>query len=127
MHTNETIKNVIDELIQAGTTFDISALDKIYHDQLQVIMIDEESNVNLANKDAFKQLFEAKKTDNSAPLNTWAEYNNVSIKENTAHVLITRKVNLMGIDQKLILSIDLIMEDDRWQVIREVIFVKNME
>ena len=41
-----------------------------------------------------------------------------------AHVIISRKNNLSGRDQILLLSIDLIFEDNRWQVIREVIFLR---
>ncbi|WP_171102042.1 nuclear transport factor 2 family protein [Ruegeria sp. HKCCD7255] len=121
----EAIKAAVDELIAAGTSFDVQALDRIYHDDMRVVMIDMDGNVNEANKAAFKGLFEAKKAEGAAPLNTWAQYNSVTAEDEVGHVMITRKVNLMGQDQILILSIDLIFEDGRWQVTREVIFARD--
>lgn len=116
------VKAAIDELIQAGTTFDIDALERIYHDDMNVVMVDINGSINHANKQAFKGLFEAKKAQGAAALNTDADYKFVEADDVKAHVVITRKVNLMGDDQILILSIDLIFEDNRWQVTREVIF-----
>ncbi|WP_171207980.1 MULTISPECIES: nuclear transport factor 2 family protein [unclassified Ruegeria] len=121
----EAIKAAVDELIAAGTSFDVQALDRIYHDDMRVVMIDMDGNVNEANKAAFKGLFEAKKAEGAAPLNTWAQYNSVTAEDEVGHVMITRKVNLMGQDQILILSIDLVFEDGRWQVTREVIFARD--
>lgn len=120
----EAIKAAVDELIAAGTSFDVQALDRIYHDDMRVVMIDMDGNLNEANKAAFKGLFEAKKAEGAAPLNTWAQYNSVTAEDEVGHVMITRKVNLMGQDQILILSVDLIFEDGRWQVTREVIFAR---
>lgn len=120
----EGVKAAIKALIQAGTTFDINALEEIYHDRLQVISIDQDGNLSIANKAAFKGLFETKKSAGAPPLNTWAVFNHVEVNDKFAHVLITRKVNLTNQDQKLVLSIDLVQEDGRWQVIREVIFAR---
>ncbi len=121
------VKQTILDLIQAGTTFDIAALDRIYHNDMQVVSIDLEGNLNIANKDAFKGLFEMKLKAGDPPLQTWAEFNHIEVKDHTAHVLISRKVNLTGEDQFLVLSIDLVYESDRWQVTREVIFARPDE
>ncbi|WP_303315588.1 hypothetical protein Q4Q34_14740 [Flavivirga abyssicola] len=123
----ESVKNAIQELIKAGTTFDVDTLERIYHDSLQVISIDLEDNVSIADKAAFKGLFETKRKAGSDPLSTWAKFDHVAVNENKAHVLISRKVNLVNEDQYLVLSIDLIWEDDRWQVTREVIFARPDE
>lgn len=123
----EAVKQAIQALIQAGTTFDVDALDRIYHDNLQVITIDLEDNVSIADKVAFKSLFETKRKDGSMPLSTWAKFDHVEVKEKRAHVLISRKVNLVNQDQYLVLSIDLVWEDNRWQVTREVIFARPDE
>lgn len=120
----EEVKAAIQALIQAGTTFDINALEEIYHDRLQVLSIDQDGNLNIADKAAFKGLFETKKSAGAPPLNTWAVFNHVEVNDKSAHVLITRKVNLVDQDQKLVLSIDLVYEDNRWQVTREIIFAR---
>lgn len=125
--TTDGVRQAINELIEAGTTFDVQTLDRIYHADLTVLMIDQSGNVNKANKAEFKGLFEAKKAASEPPLNTWAKFNNVEVAGNSAHVLITRKVKLGETDQKLVLSIDLVFQDGRWQVRREVIFARPDE
>lgn len=118
------VKEVIDDLIQTATNFDIKKLDKIYHDNLIVIMIDVDDNLNTANKETFKAIFKSKKEAGDPPMNTWAKYHKIEVDGDKALVLISRKNNLSGVNQILFLSIDLIFEDNRWQVIREVIFLR---
>lgn len=120
----KSVKDAIQKLIQAGTTFDVDALERIYHNSLQVITIDLEDNVSIADKAAFKGLFETKRKAGSALLNTWAKFDHIELNDEKAHVLISRKVNLANEDQYLVLSIDLVFEDNRWQVTREVIFAR---
>ena len=120
----DDVRDCIENLIKAGTSFDVDALEKIYHDDLQVIMIDEQGQTIVSDKKAFKGLFETKREQGDPPLNTWAEFHRIDATETNAHVLISRKVKLMEDEQRLILSIDLIKEDGRWQVIREVIFAR---
>ncbi len=124
MISKEGVKQSIQDLIQAGTIFDIDALERIYHKNLQVITIDLDDNVSIANKAAFKGLFETKLKNGSKPLSTWAKFDHIQVNDRNSHVLISRKVNLAGDDQYLVLSIDLIFEDNRWQVTREVIFAR---
>ncbi|WP_271784235.1 nuclear transport factor 2 family protein [Aquimarina algiphila] len=116
------VKKTIERLIEAGTSFDVEELESIYHDNLQVIMIDDKGQLMNADKANFKNLFQMKRDNEEAPLNTWAEFNHIEADEQTAHVLITRKVKLTEEERKLVLSIDLVREDNRWQVTREVIF-----
>ena len=118
------VKAVIDALIQTATTYDVEALDRIYHDDLHVVMVDTQDNVNQANKAAFKGLFANKREAGDPPMNTWAKYHNIDVNGETANVLLSRKNNLNGSDMDLFLSIDLRHEDGRWQVIREIIFLR---
>lgn len=117
-----SVKQTIESLIKAGTSFDINELEIIYHNQLEVLFIDSSGNVSTSNKETFKALFQSKKNNNDAPLNSWAHFNHISVNNNKAHVIITRKVNLTDKEDTLTLSIDLTWEQTRWQVKREVIF-----
>lgn len=117
------VKQLIYDLIQSATTFDVDALERIYHDDLQVIMLDPQEQTSLADKAAFKELFASKRDNNEPALNTWADFHRVEADENKGHVLISRKVKLMEDEQKITLSIDLININGNWQVTREVIFV----
>ncbi len=119
-----TVKAAVDELIQTATSYDVNVLERIYHDDLQVIMVDTDDNVNTADKAAFKGLFTSKKEAGDPPMNTWANFHRIDVNGDKAHVLLSRKNDLSGTNMILLLSIDLILEDDRWQVLREVIFLR---
>lgn len=120
----QEVKQLINDLIQTATNYDVEALDRIYHDKMQVIMIDTADNLNTADKTAFQNLFASKSAAGDPPMNTWAKFHRIDVDGNTAHVLLSRKNDLSGQNMDLILSIDLIHEDDRWQVTREVIFLR---
>lgn len=117
------VRQAMDDLIQMATTYDVDTLDRIYHDDLHVVMIDADHNVNIADKPAFKGLFASKRDAGDPPMNTWAKFHRIEIKGDTAHVLLSRKNDLNGTNMDLMLSIDLVLEDRRWQVTREVIFL----
>lgn len=123
--TEKGIKKAIDNLIKVATTFDVEQLELIYHDNLQVIMISPEGQKVISDKEAFKNLFQSKKDNGDVPLSTWAEFYHIEMNEKHGHVILTRKVNLTGQEQQIMLSIDLIWEKERWQVTREVIFTKQ--
>lgn len=131
MSTNESastdVKRAIDELIQTATSYDVDVLDRIYHDDLQVIMIDTADNLNTADKAAFKGLFQSKKEAGDPPMNTWSKYHRIDVHGEKAHVLLSRKNDLSGTNMILLLSIDLVHEDGRWQVLREMIFLRPEE
>ncbi|MBH0021166.1 hypothetical protein I6F40_12515 [Pseudoalteromonas sp. SWXJ133] len=116
------VKEAIDSLIKSASNHDIDALNLIYHDNMQVVMIDPSGQVHKADKVAFKAMIEANK-NNGAPMNTWAKFHHVEANPETGLVVLSRKNNLAGKDMMLDLSIDFVYENGRWQVIREVIFL----
>ncbi len=120
----DDVKQTINDLIQTATNYDVEALERIYHDDMKVVMIDTQHNVNTADKAAFKGLFASKGAAGDPPMNTWAKFHRIDVDGDNAHILLSRKNDLNGQDMDLILSIDLVHEDDRWQVIREVIFLR---
>jgi hypothetical protein len=124
--TNDTqsaaVRATIDALINAGTTSDLSALDQIYHDSMKIHMIDTDNNLMQHDKSSYIAMLKGMVAGNDGQSNTWSEYHSVEAKGDHGHVLITRKVDLGGADRILVLSIDLLFDDDRWQVTREVIF-----
>ncbi|WP_299253583.1 hypothetical protein [uncultured Aquimarina sp.] len=118
------IKETMDSLIKTATNFDLDKLESIYHNDMKIIMIDANGQKMISNKQMFKDLFQSKRDNGDVPLNTWAEFNHIEHNGNKGHVILKRKVNLTGVEQKIALSIDLIWEENRWQVIREVIFTE---
>lgn len=118
------VKSVIEALIQTATSYDLDTLDSIYHDELHVVMVDTSDNVSTADKNVFKGILQAKREAGNPPMNTWAKYHRIEVKGDTANVLLSRKNDLSGQPMILFLSIDLVHEDDRWQVLREVVFLR---
>lgn len=116
------VRETIEALINAGTTADLSALDLIYHDSMQTYMIDTDNTLLQNDKPAFIAMMKSMVEQSGGKPNKWAEFNLVTAGDNHGHVLITRKVAFGDDDRILVLSIDLVFEDDRWQVTREVIF-----
>lgn len=123
----EDVRQAIDELIETATSYDVETLARIYHDDLHVIMIDTDHNVNTADKSTFTELFKMKRDAGDPPMNTWAKYHRIEVDGNNAHILLSRKNDLSGTNMDLILSIDMVLEDQRWQVTREVIFLRPEE
>lgn len=117
------IKAVIDNLIHTATNYDVETLEDIYHNELQVYMLGMTGELQVANKGTFTSLFSQKRDAGDPPMNTWSEFHNIDVKNDSAHVLLSRKNDLSGTPMKLHLSIDLHKSADRWQVIREVIFL----
>lgn len=118
------VKQVIDDLIETATSYDTEVLDRVYHDDMHVLMVDHEDNVNTANKAAFIDLFNSKKAAGDPPMNTWAKYHSIEVNGDDAHVLLSRKNDLSGTDMLLTLSIDLVRSSNLWQVKREVISLR---
>ena len=125
-HTKERVQAKIDELIQKATSYDIESLDRIYHDDLHIIMVDHKDNINIFNKTQFKELFTKKKEAGNDQMNTWVKYHHIHIRGNDAVVALSRVNDLNGEEMKLSCSIDLVFEADRWQVLREEIFLRPL-
>ena len=121
MKNEKDLKLTVENLITAGTTYDMEQLDVIYHNDLQLIMLDPSGQKMVAGKNEIKHMFQMKLDNNEPHLNTWANFHHVEVKGDTGHVLISRKIKMMQEEQDLTLSIDLIWEENRWQVNREVI------
>ncbi|WP_298508085.1 hypothetical protein [uncultured Kordia sp.] len=119
--TENGLQETIEKLIKAGTSFDLVALDELYHEDLQIIMFTAEKQKMLANKTAFMEMFAAKKEANEQDLNTWSAIHHIQVKGDTGLVILDRKVNLTGTENLINLMIDFIWKDNRWQVTREVI------
>lgn len=115
-----SLKKALDELIDHAWKWDLSILDTIYHKDMKIHMLAPEYTLHQMNKPNFIELM---KTQSEASKPTmWAEYHVVEADDTHGHIIISRKVNLTGTEQKITLSIDFMFEDGRWQITREVIF-----
>jgi hypothetical protein len=122
--TEKEVKHKVENLIDIATSYDLDSLANIYHEMLKVTMVSPDGGVSFASKSDFINMFKAKKEAGDPPMNTWAQWHHVEANDSNGRVVLTRKNNLNGTDMKLFLTIDLVLEDGRWQVIREVIYLQ---
>ncbi|WP_231189561.1 nuclear transport factor 2 family protein [Haladaptatus sp. DYF46] len=120
----EEVRQTIERLIENGSQYNVDELDRIYHDDLTIVKIDEVGEVTAIDKAENMALFREKRDSGAEPLSTEAEFNYASGGSDTGHVIVTRKMQLQSRLEKSVFSIHLVQEDGRWQVIQETAFVQ---
>lgn len=126
-HTKEAVRQAMDHLIDRATNFDIEALETIYHKDFHTTLIMPGGEVKTYNKAEFKAHFAKQAEEGKTQLNTWADWHDFHILGNSAVCVLTRKHSGMnGEEMRLLCNIELRYEDDRWQVIREAIFLEPL-
>ncbi|MBC7002769.1 nuclear transport factor 2 family protein [Photobacterium sp. BZF1] len=126
-HTKQAIREAMDHLIDRATNFDIEALETIYHKDFHTTLIMPDSTVQTFNKAEFKAHFAKQAQEGSQQLNTWAEWHDFHILGDSAVCVLSRKHSGMnGEEMKLLCNIELRFEEDRWQVLREQIFLRPL-
>ena len=113
-------------LIENGSNYNIDMLENLYHKDLKIIKIDEKGKVDEIDREQNMEFFRKKRDEGSKPLSTDAEFNFIDAYGNKGHVIVTRRMQLENRPEKLIFSIELVNEDNRWQVIRETAFVQPL-
>lgn len=126
-HTKADVQGAIDELIECATRYDTDALERIYHDDLHITMIGDDDSAHTYNKAEFIALFTEKASAGAAQMNRWVKYHHVHIQGNDAVIVLDRINDVSGTEMKLACSIDLVFEADRWQVLREEIFLQPLQ
>lgn len=126
-HTPEAIRAAMDHLIDRATHFDIEALDSIYHKDFHTTLVMPNDEVQTYNKSEFKAHFAKQAQEGSEPLNTWAKWHDFHVLGDTAVCVLTRKHSGMnGKEMRLLCNIEWRFEDNRWQVLREQIFLRPL-
>ncbi|MCY4641417.1 MAG: nuclear transport factor 2 family protein [Gammaproteobacteria bacterium] len=125
-HTKSDIQDAIDELIECATRYDTDALERIYHEDLHIVMVGVDNSVRTHDKESFIELFAEKKKMNAPQMGRWVKYHHVHIQGNDAVIVLDRINDVAGVEMKLKCSIDLVFEDGRWQVLREEIFLQPL-
>lgn len=114
------LRRTMENLIQSASSQNFEILDRMYHDDMKIFMCAPGGVVHQSNKEQFTAQVIAKTQERDEPM-TWANFHFVEADEKHGHVVVSRKINLTGEMQTITLSIDLIHEDGRWQITREVI------
>lgn len=119
-----SLRTRIDELMKAGVSANLQALQSIYHKDLQIMMLDNNGQLMTMDKPACLNMLEQTFKNENPDDHMWSNIHAVSATGDTGHVLISRKIPMGGPKMMVDLSIDFVFEDGRWQVIREVNFAR---
>ncbi|MFH5799389.1 hypothetical protein [Haladaptatus sp. CMAA 1911] len=120
------VKHTVERLIENGSQFDVEVLDRIYHEQLRIVHIDETGTVSTLNRAENIALFREARDSGAETLSTNAEFDCVGADTGEGGVLVTRRMRSQVRPEKSIFSIRLVQGDGRWQVIHETAFVQPM-
>lgn len=127
-HTKDDVKKAMEYLINRATNYDIEALETIYHKDFHTTLINPDGTVITYNKQEFKEHFAKQAKEGKEQLNTWADWHDFHILGNSAVSVLTRKHSGMnGVEMQLLCNIELRYEDDRWQVLREAIYLRPLD
>lgn len=127
MQSIEAVRETMEHLIDRATNFDIEALELIYHDDFHTTLVMPDGKVITYNKKEFKDHFAKQAKEAKTQLNTWADWHDFHILGNSAVCVLTRQHSGMnGEEMRLLCNIELRLEDGRWQVIREAIFLRPL-
>lgn len=116
------LKKALYRLIEPDENFGLETLDSIYHNDMLVIMIDEEDTKNEFRKEEFKKLIASKLEGEQRTNNTWAKFIHLEVNNDKGHIVVKRKINLTDKQKEITVILDFVWEENRWQIIREVIF-----
>lgn len=126
-HTNADIRAAMDHLIDRATHFDTAALYSIYHDDFHTTLVMPDSQVQTYDKQAFIDHFEEQAKQNPTPLNPWADWHDFHILGDSAVCVLSRiHSGMNGEEMKLLCNIEWRFEDNRWQILREQIFLRPL-
>lgn len=126
-HTVQDIRTAMDNLIDRATNFDVDALETIYHKDFHTTLVMPDSSVATYTKEEFINHFRKQAEEGTTQLNTWADWHDFHVLGDSGVSVLSRKHSGMnGEEMKLLCNIEWRFEDDRWQVLREAIFLRPL-
>ena len=89
LRTKEAVRKAMDLLIDRATNFDVEALDSIYHKDFHTTLVMPDGEVVIYNKQEFKVHFAKQAEEGKTQLNTWADWHDFHILDNSAVCVLT--------------------------------------
>ncbi len=125
MQTNSReneVRAVVENLIFNGCHYHLDELDRIYHADLMIVIVDSDGKTVTFDRQKNMEFFAHRRASGADPLDMSSEFNHVWVLGNEANVIVTRRMALRGRPEKIVYSIHLRFEDGRWQVWYETAF-----
>lgn len=120
------VKSTLDGLINNVSGHSFEVLDRVYHRDMRTYLLVGGSPLMQNDKQGF-MAYVKENMGKATDQDPWAQYHLVEADDTRGHILISRRNNVTGRRQLMTLSIDFVLEDDRWQISREVIMSRDEE
>jgi hypothetical protein len=118
------IKNLTQELIDNGTTYNLEFLENIYDDNLKFLRIDKNNNVQLLTKEDNLKFFKSLKESGAEPLNNYAEFHYADNDGKNGFIVLTRKMKQRDKEEEFLFNIYWKKKKNSWKIVRESVIIK---
>ena len=118
------VKRTLDSLINGVSGHAFEVLELIYHRDMKTYLLGDDGGLMQNDKAGFMEHVRKAMGQMEDP-DPWAKYHLIEANETKGHILISRRNNVTNRKQLVTLSIDFVLEDDRWQITREIIMTRN--
>ncbi|WP_299144205.1 hypothetical protein [uncultured Tateyamaria sp.] len=118
------VKAALDALISGVAGHALDVLDQVYHADMRTYLLPGGDALMQNDKAGFISHIQTALADMPDP-DPWAQFHLVEANDTHGHILISRRNGVTGRMEVLTLSIDFVLEDGRWQIIREVIMSRG--
>lgn len=121
------VRSTVERLIDRGSNYDVDELEKLYHPDLNIVKIDNNGRVETFSREQNMEFFRNRQLSQSPPLSTEAQFNYIYADEVRGHVLVTRQMDMTGVLERSVFSIELVKSNGNWQIYRETAFVQPLK
>lgn len=116
---NEQLVQTVKKLIDAGCHYELETLATLYHKDLKIIILNEQSECVVFDYDANMQFFANLKQTDAPPLDTSAVFNYAEVQDGIGFVSVTRHLDLGFGKKKIVFHLMLKQTAQQWQIFRE--------
>lgn len=121
MYTKEQseVKNVVENLIEAGCNYNLVELEKFYSKTLKIIILQDNKEVLSFNYEQNMDFFRNLRDSDAPPINKQVEFNLIDVDKKYAYVIVTRFMNLGKGLQDIVFNLMLEKVNNQWKIYRE--------
>lgn len=113
----------VNELIYAGCNYELENLQRMYHDDLVIIILNKDGTVTSLNKEQNQQFFASKKESGAPAMSMEVEFKYIEVNKAEANVIVVRHIDLFETVDLVYFSLFLRRENNIWKVYRENAFI----
>lgn len=121
---DQTLIDLTEQLIKAGSEFDLETLDKLYAEELKIIKLDDDGQLSMMDKEDNMAIFRKLKESGAAPLSKDTTIHYSERRGDIGYVFLTRKMNLTGKSEELRFHIQWKKLEGEWKVVYENIVAR---